>query len=187
MSANIFGSRFVIATFGESHGPGLGVVIDGCPAGVRFDKKLLQAELRRRRPGRHGCVQDDLVSARREEDVPEVLSGVFRGRTLGTPISMMVRNRDARPRDYALMGKRPRPGHADELWRLKFGLSDPRGGGRSSGRETVSRVMAGAVARMFLRQAFKSLRVTGFARQIGPMSLSSDELEAFSRRAARPS
>jgi len=176
MSANSFGTRFVVTTFGESHGPALGVVIDGCPAGVNFDVELLQRELARRRPG------GALVSGRQEADIPEILSGVFEGRTLGTPIAMIVRNQDARPQDYAEIAARTghaadpvRTGHADDVWRLKFGHSDPRGGGRSSGRETVARVMAGAVARMVLRELAPELQIQAFADQIGPENLSSDE------------
>lgn len=173
MSANSFGSRFVITTFGESHGPALGVVIDGCPAGIPFDDEFLRRELARRRPG-----SSVAVSARNEADEPEILSGLHDGKTLGTPIAMLVRNRDARPEDYAEVAKNPRPGHADAAWRAKFGHIDPRGGGRSSGRETVARVMAGAVARMVLRELAPSLEVHGFASQIGPLSLSEESPRA---------
>ena len=178
MPANSFGSRFVVTTFGESHGAALGVVIDGCPAGVPFDLSLLTSELERRRPG------GALVSGRRESDQPEVLSGVHEGRTLGTPIAILVRNEDARPADYAEVAARAgslrpaRPGHADDLWLSKFGHADPRGGGRASGRETVSRVMAGAVARMLLRELAPELRIQGLALQIGPLALSSAERTA---------
>jgi len=190
MSANSFGSRFVVTTFGESHGPALGVVIDGCPAGVPFDAELLVRELERRRPG------GALVSARQESDLPEVLSGVHEGRTLGTPLTLIVRNQDARSQDYseiaASLGTTPvaaesavpdrsahaapvRTGHADDVWRMKFGHSDPRGGGRSSGRETVARVMAGAVARMVLAQLAPQLTIQAFAEQIGPETLSDEQ------------
>ncbi len=177
MSANSFGSRFVITSFGESHGAALGVVIDGCPAGVRFDTDLLRRELARRRPGRHGKAVS-VVSDREEADAPEVLSGVFDGRTLGTPIAILVRNTDARSGDYAAIAVQPRPGHADDVWRGKFGHSDHRGGGRSSGRETVCRVMAGAVARMLARQLAPGMRVRAFASRIGPVELDArDRLE----------
>lgn len=185
MSANSFGSRFVVTTFGESHGPALGVVIDGCPAGVPFDAELLVRELVRRRPG------GALVSGRQEPDQPEVLSGVYEGKTLGTPLAIIVRNQDARSQDYAEiaagMESPPispgqtgavRTGHADDVWRQKFGHSDPRGGGRSSGRETVARVMAGAVARMVLQALAPELKIHAFADQIGSEELSPDELEA---------
>lgn len=175
MSANSFGTRFVITSFGESHGPALGVVIEGCPAGIPFDFALLQKELERRRPG------GALVSGRQEADLPEVLSGVYEGRTLGTPIAILVRNTDARSQDYG-QSTPVRLGHADDLWKLKFGHSDFRGGGRASGRETVCRVMAGAVARMVLRECAPELQIQGFVSQIGPIELSDSELvEATSR------
>lgn len=173
MSASQFGSRFVITSFGESHGTALGVVIDGCPAGVRFDTEILKKELERRRPGHHGSGQ--IVSGRQETDIPEVLSGVFEGKTLGTPIAIIVRNQDARSQDYKEIKNSPRAGHADDMWKNKFGHSDHRGGGRSSGRETVSRVMAGAVAQMLLKETSPKTRVMGYASQIGPFSLTPDE------------
>ena len=150
--ANTFGSRFAVTTFGESHGTALGVVIDGVPAGLKWDQKILETELERRRPG-----QSKLTTSRNEGDQVEVLSGVYEGLTLGTPIAMIVRNEDARSKDYKEIAKTPRPGHADDVWREKFGHSDPRGGGRSSGRETVSRVMAGAVARMLIAKSSNTI------------------------------
>ena len=179
MGASSFGQHFVVTTFGESHGAALGVVIDGCPAGIPFLPDLLQCELQRRRPGNKTATGESLTSARAEPDAAEVLSGVYAGKTLGTPIAMLVRNLDARSQDYADIARSPRPGHADDVWRHKFGHSDPRGGGRSSGRETVARVMAGAVAQMVLRQLAPDLVVRGFARQIGPLSLSEDEVAAL--------
>jgi len=173
VSANQFGSRFVITSFGESHGTALGVVVDGCPAGVRFDENLLRKELERRRPGGHGSGQ--IVSGRQETDTPEILSGVFEGQTLGTPIAMIVRNQDARSQDYNQIKAAPRAGHADDMWKRKFGHSDHRGGGRSSGRETVSRVMAGAVAQMMLKQVSAPTKVIGYASQVGPISLTPEE------------
>lgn len=171
MSANSFGSRFVITTFGESHGAALGVLIDGCPAGVQFDHKLLQRQLERRRPGS----QSQVVSNRQESDVPEVLSGVFEGKTLGTPIAIIVRNQDARSDDYKEIKSSPRAGHADDVWLNKFGHRDHRGGGRSSGRETVARVMAGAVAEMMLKQVLPQTRVIGYASQVGSFCLTDTE------------
>lgn len=173
MSANRFGHFFSMTTFGESHGPGLGVVIDGCPAGVKWNENLLLQSLERRRPG-----QSKIVSGRQEADRPEILSGVFEGQTLGTPIAMWVRNGDAKSEDYKDIANNPRRGHADDVWRAKFGHVDPRGGGRSSGRETVSRVMAGAVAQMLVQQLKPELRVIGFASQIGELELSNDEVTA---------
>lgn len=170
--ANSFGQHFRITTFGESHGVGLGVVIDGCPAGVEFFYDLLQKELDRRRPG-----QDQITSTRQEADQFEILSGVWEGKTLGSPIAMLVRNQDARSGDYA---SRPqRPGHADDLWLKKFGHADHRGGGRASGRETVARVMAGSVAQMLLKQLAPELRVVAFARQIHEIEITSEELSAI--------
>lgn len=171
MSASQFGSRFSVTSFGESHGVALGVVIDGCPAGVSFDPALLQKEMDRRRPGQQGQV----VSGRQEEDKAEVLSGVFEGKTLGTPIAIMVRNKDARSQDYDSIKTQARAGHADDMWKNKYGHSDHRGGGRSSGRETVSRVMAGSVAKMLMKEVCARTQVIGYASQIGPMTLTAEE------------
>lgn len=169
MSASSFGSRFVITTFGESHGTALGVVIDGCPAGIHFDEALLIKELERRRPG------GALVSQRQEGDQPEVLSGVFEGKTLGTPIAIMVRNKDQKSQDYDSIKNSPRAGHADDVWQMKFGHRDHRGGGRSSGRETVARVMAGAVAQMVCKQLAPQMQLKGFSSQVGTFALSDSE------------
>lgn len=172
MSANTFGKRFCVTTFGESHGVALGCVIDGCPAGIAFDHDLLVRELARRKPGASA-----VVSSRNEADVPEVLCGVYEGKTLGTPIAIIVRNRDARPEDYLDIAKAPRPGHADDTWRIKFGHVDPRGGGRASGRETVARVMAGAVAQMVARVALPKTQVLGRATAIGPCHVTDEDFE----------
>ncbi|RYZ75608.1 MAG: chorismate synthase, partial [Proteobacteria bacterium] len=174
--ANSFGSRLVLTTFGESHGAALGGVLDGVPAGIKWDQELLERELSRRRPG-----QSKVVSGRAEGDSPEVLSGVFEGRTLGTPIAIIVRNEDARSEDYKQIAKKPRTGHADDVWKEKFGHSDPRGGGRSSGRETVSRVMGGAVAKMYLKTVQPKIRVLGFARAIGEFELSEADLASLEK------
>lgn len=179
MSANIFGERFQLMTFGESHGPALGAVIDGCPAGVSFDTELLKKNLDRRRPGQSG-----LTTSRSEPDQAEVLSGIFEGKTLGTPIAVIVRNQDARSQDYAAIKTAPRAGHADDVWKEKFGHSDPRGGGRSSGRETLSRVIGGAFAEMYLSQKHPSLQVVGWTAQVGSIELSSadrDQIQGFDR------
>ncbi|MBI4211657.1 MAG: chorismate synthase [Deltaproteobacteria bacterium] len=176
MPANSFGQRFVITTFGESHGPALGVVIDGCPANILFDHNLLDQWMARRRPGASA-----IVSGRNEEDRVEILSGVFEGKTLGTPIAMMVRNKDARSEDYADIKINPRAGHADDVWHDKFGHVDHRGGGRASGRETVARVMAGAVAHMVARELCPEISIHGRATNIGPLNLPAeqDALEQF--------
>ena len=167
--ANRFGERFQFTTFGESHGAALGVVIDGCPAGIEWRQDWLESALERRRPGQK------LTTSRREGDAPEILSGVYQGKTLGTPIAILTRNHDARSQDYAEIAKKPRTGHADDVWVAKFGHVDPRGGGRSSGRETVARVMAGAVAEMLCRTLHPSMRVLGIAVEIGNVKLSDAE------------
>jgi chorismate synthase len=174
MSANQFGSRFSILSFGESHGTALGVVIDGCPAGVHFDEALLKKQMARRRPGQHGDSKQ-VVSGRNEQDEAQVLSGVFDGKTLGTPIAMVVYNQDARSKDYEEIKSAPRAGHADDVWKNKFSHSDHRGGGRSSGRETLSRVMAGSVAQMMMAQVSAKTKVVGYAAQIADVTLTADE------------
>jgi len=142
---NTFGKLFSISTWGESHGPAVGVVIDGCPPGLPLSEADIQVELDRRRPG-----QSDLVTPRKEADRVEILAGVFEGRTTGVPISLLVRNSDARPGAYDEMREKFRPSHADFTYQAKYGLRDHRGGGRSSARETIGRVAAGAVAKKLL-------------------------------------
>lgn len=176
MAGNSFGETFRITSFGESHGAAMGVVIDGCPAGVAWDNELLAAELDRRRPGRTA-----IDSARAEMDEPHVLSGVFEGKTLGTPIAVVVHNKDARPGDYDKIKAEPRQGHADDVWVEKYGHADHRGGGRTSGRETVSRVIGGAVAKMVIGAVSPATTVLGFSRQIGPIGLADEELSGVER------
>jgi chorismate synthase len=147
MSGNVFGTMFRLTTYGESHGPGLGGVIDGCPAGIPLDEAMLQRELDRRKPGQGGLAS----TARKEADRVRILSGVFEGVTTGTPIGFHVENTDHRSNDYSAIKDIFRPGHADFTFNAKFGLRDYRGGGRSSGRETVSRVAGGAIAQELLR------------------------------------
>ena len=142
---NSFGKLFSITTWGESHGPGVGVVIDGCPPGLPITAEEIQVELDRRRPG-----QSDIVTPRKEEDRVEILSGIFEGKTTGTPIALMVKNGDQRPGAYDEMREKFRPSHADFTYQAKFGRRDHRGGGRSSARETVGRVAAGAIAKKIL-------------------------------------
>jgi chorismate synthase len=144
---NTFGRAFRVTTFGESHGAGLGAVVDGCPAGLEFSEADVQQELDRRRPG-----QSALTTARSEADRAEILSGVFEGRTTGAPIAILVRNADADSSAYHLIKDLPRPGHADYVYQAKYGHRDYRGGGRSSGRETLGRVAAGAIAKKLLTQ-----------------------------------
>lgn len=179
-TANQFGQLFRVTTFGESHGSALGCVIDGCPAGVPIDVAVVQAALDRRRPG-----QAAWMSARGESDKVEILSGVLNGVSLGTPIAAIVRNTDARSGDYQAVeealkkGETPRAGHADDQWRKKFGVSDARGGGRSSGRETVARVIAGAIAQSAAQKMVPGLRVIGFSSEIAGISLDASERDGF--------
>jgi chorismate synthase len=160
MASNWFGESFRITTFGESHGPALGVVIDGVRPGLELDLEAIQRDLDRRRPG-----FNPLTSPRREEDRFELLSGVFEGRTTGAPIAFLFRNKDPRSQDYERIRELFRPGHADWTWWKKFGIRDWRGGGRASGRETVSRVAAGAVARQILGPL--GVSITGHVVRIG--------------------
>ena len=160
MSGNSFGRRFVVTTFGESHGPALGVVIDGVPPGVTLDLDLLRQDLDRRRPG-----QSAITTPRNEEDAPELLSGLFKGRTLGTPIAILFRNTDARSNSYNAFKDMYRPSHADYTWEARFGVRDWRGGGRASARETVGRVAAGAVARQLL--AAEGMEVVAWVERVG--------------------
>ena len=153
MPGNSFGTIFTVTTFGESHGPALGCVVDGCPAGIPLSTEDIVRELRRRRPGGGGA-----ATSRAEADEPELLSGVFEARTLGTPIAIIVRNTNQRSTDYEALRDVYRPGHADWTWEAKYGVRDHRGGGRSSGRETLSRVAAGAVAKRFLSEYGVSVR-----------------------------
>ena len=180
--ASIFGHRFRVATFGESHGPVVGAVVDGCPAGLALDLPAIQAELDRRRPG-----QSALTSARQEPDRVEVLSGVFEGVTLGTPILLLVRNVDARSADYAQQKDLWRPSHADFTYDAKYGVRDWRGGGRASARETVGRVLAGAVARQALATAGVEIvawvdRVADVEASVNPERVSRAAVEAHATR-----
>ncbi len=159
--SNTFGQYFQWTSFGESHGPAMGVVIDGCPAGLEFDSDLLLSNLAKRRPGKKG------ESGRQEADEPEILSGVFEGRTLGTPIAMVVRNQDQRSKDYSEIKNSPRTGHADDLWKEKFSNWDYRGGGRASARETLNWVMAGSVAQMLVRALYASTSVRSEILEVG--------------------
>jgi chorismate synthase len=157
---NTFGTIFRVTTWGESHGSAVGAVIDGCPSGLELSEKDIQRELDRRRPG-----ASKISSPRKEEDKAEILSGVFEGRTLGTAVSIIVRNKDARSVHYEDLRDVYRPGHGDYTWEAKYGLRDWRGGGRASARETVGRVAAGAIARKIL--ASIGVEIAGYVRQIG--------------------
>lgn len=163
MAGNSFGQAFRITTAGESHGPGNVVIIDGCPPGVELSVEDLREDLLRRRPG-----QSKIVTQRQEADEPEILAGVFEGKTTGTSIAILVRNTDQKSRDYADIMDAYRPGHADYTYDQKYGFRDYRGGGRSSARETVSRVAAGVVAKKILAEAFGA-RIVGYVRQVGSL------------------
>ncbi len=176
---NSFGRLFRITTWGESHGAGVGVIVDGCPPDLEITLEEIQAELDRRRPG-----QSRITTQRKEADRVEILSGVFEGRTLGTPVSLIVRNRDARSRDYEEMRVKYRPSHADYTYQAKFGIRDWQGGGRASARETIGRVAAGAIARKILHRALgvevlafvKSVR--GLTAEIDPDLVTCDQVES---------
>src|SRR5215467_12867622 len=159
--ANTFGQLFRITTFGESHSGGIGVVIDGCPPKINISEAEIQKELDRRRPG-----QSKITTQRQEEDRCEILSGVFEGKTLGTPIGILVRNKDARPEDYAEVANKFRPSHADFTYEAKYGIRNWQGGGRSSARETIGRVAAGAIARKVLRSMYPKIGIVAYVVEI---------------------
>ncbi|BBO20347.1 MAG: chorismate synthase [Rhodocyclaceae bacterium] len=165
MSGNTLGKLFCVTSFGESHGPAIGCVVDGCPPGLQLDEADIQTELDRRKPGtsRH-------VTQRRESDTVEILSGVFEGRTTGTPIALLIRNEDQRSKDYGNIAGTFRPGHADYTYWQKYGIRDYRGGGRASARETAVRVAAGAIARKWLRERY-GIVVRGCLSQLGPLPI----------------
>ena len=167
MSGSTFGKIFRITTWGESHGSGIGVVIDGCPSGISLNEEDIQIFLDRRKPG-----QSKFTTRRSEEDTVEILSGIFEGKTTGTPISLLVRNKDQRSRDYGNIVSMFRPGHADYPFTEKYGIRDYRGGGRSSARETISRVVAGSLAKLALKQL--GISVTAYTSQVGPIKLDHD-------------
>ncbi len=173
MAGSTFGTIFQITTWGESHGRALGVVIDGCPAGLSLNEADIQQYLDRRKPG-----ASSISTPRREDDTVEILSGVFEGLTTGTPISLMVRNTSQRSADYSEIAGYYRPGHADYTFDAKYGFRDYRGGGRSSGRETIGRVAAGAVAAKILKQL--GISVCAYTRSIGPVEI---DMEHFDREA----
>ena len=165
MSGNSIGKLFSVSSFGESHGPAIGCVVDGCPPGLSLTEADIQAELDRRKPGtsRH-------VTQRREPDTVEILSGVFAGKTTGTPIGLLIRNQDQRSKDYGDIAETFRPGHADYPYWQKYGIRDHRGGGRSSARETAVRVAAGAIARKWLRE-HHDIVIRGYMAQLGPIEI----------------
>ena len=159
---NTYGTLFKISTFGESHGLAIGVVIDGCPAGLEIDEAFIQAELTRRKPG-----QSKITTQRKEDDTFKILSGVFEGKTTGAPIAIVIENQDQRSKDYSHIENTFRPSHADFTYQEKYGIRDYRGGGRSSARETAARVAAGAIAKLFLRKY--RIEINAFVSQVGEL------------------
>jgi chorismate synthase len=172
MSGNSIGRLFTVTTFGESHGPAMGCVVDGCPPGLALSEADIQSDLERRRPGksRH-------TTARQEPDQVRILSGVFEGQTTGTPIGLVIDNVDQRSKDYGDIKDKFRPGHADYTYQQKYGIRDCRGGGRASARETTMRVAAGAIARKYLNDRL-GVEVRGYVAQLGPIELSAKDLDA---------
>lgn len=165
--SSIYGKIFRISTFGESHGRAVGVVIDGCPAGIEIDIEFIQSELDRRRPG-----QSKITTQRKEEDKVEIVSGIFEGKSTGTPLTLLVWNEDQRSKDYSHIADKFRPSHADYTYQEKYGIRDYRGGGRSSARETLARVAAGAIAKSILKS--KGITVQAFVSQVGALKLDQD-------------
>jgi chorismate synthase len=167
MSGNTLGKLFTVTTFGESHGPALGAIVDGCPPGLELSEADIQIDLDRRKPGtsRH-------TTQRREADEVRILSGVFEGKTTGTPIGLLIENTDQRSKDYSKIAETFRPGHADYTYQHKYGFRDYRGGGRSSARETAMRVAAGAIAKKYLLQQY-GIQVRGYLSQLGPIKIES--------------
>ncbi|HET8858854.1 chorismate synthase [Marivirga sp.] len=174
--SNSFGKIFKITTYGESHGVGIGVIIDGCPAGVKVNEVFLQAEMQRRKPG-----QSKITTQRKEEDEVEILSGIFEGQTTGTPIALGIRNTNQKSKDYSHIKDSFRPSHADYTYQEKYGIRDYRGGGRSSARETAARVAAGAIAKMYLQQL--GISVTAYVSQVGSLKLEKSYLDMDLSRA----
>ncbi|MEQ8408663.1 MAG: chorismate synthase [Gammaproteobacteria bacterium] len=165
MSGNSFGKLFTVTSFGESHGPALGCVVDGCPPGLELTEADMQRDLDRRKPG-----QSRFTTQRREDDAVRILSGTFEGKTTGTPIGLLIENTDQRSKDYGKIKDQFRPAHADYTYLKKYGVRDYRGGGRSSARETAMRVAAGAIARKYLRET-AGIEIVGWLSQLGPIAI----------------
>ncbi len=171
MSGNSFGKLFTVTSFGESHGPALGCVVDGCPPGLELSEEDMQRDLDRRKPG-----QSRFTTQRREDDAVKILSGVFEGKTTGTPIGLLIENTDQRSKDYSKIKDRFRPAHADYTYFHKYGMRDYRGGGRSSARETAMRVAAGAIAKKYLQQRC-GVAIQGYLSQLGPIEIGQVQLD----------
>ena len=166
MSGNSFGSSFIVTTFGESHGVALGCIVDGCPPGLELCEEDIQKELDKRKPG-----SSKYTTQRKEDDKVEILSGVFEGKTTGTPIGLLIRNKDQKSKDYDQLKDVFRPSHADYVYSKKYGIRDHRGGGRSSARETAMRVAAGAIAKKYLSEKL-DIKIIGYLSQIGSITIS---------------
>lgn len=175
MAGNSFGDLFRITTFGESHGKAIGVIIDGCPPNIEIDEQFIQSELDKRKPG-----QSKITTQRKESDTAQILSGVFQGKSTGTPISIIIPNEDQRSKDYSHIQDKFRPSHADYTYQMKYGIRDYRGGGRSSARETAARVAAGSIAKLFLKQ--KGIEIFAHVSGVGEIespNLAADDLAAL--------
>ncbi|MCS6857850.1 MAG: chorismate synthase, partial [Sandaracinaceae bacterium] len=177
MPGSTIGQVFRVTTAGESHGPAILAIIDGCPAGLEIDRSDLVAELQKRRPG-----QSPLASSRNEEDEPEILSGIYEGRSTGAPIAILIRNRNSRSEDYEALVSTYRPGHADWSHEAKYGIRDPRGGGRASARETAARVCAGAIAKKLLRTCFGT-EIVAYTMRVGPIEAPPIDIDQLTREA----
>ncbi|MGL6174573.1 MAG: chorismate synthase [Cellulosilyticaceae bacterium] len=170
MSGSIFGKNFTLSTFGESHGPAIGVIVDGCPAGLAIDHERIMQDMRRRKPG-----NATVSTARQEADEIEILSGIFEGQTTGTPIALLIRNTDQRSHNYDNIKSTYRPSHADYTYDMKYGIRDYRGGGRSSARETAARVAGGAIAKQFLSEL--GINIQAYTKSIGPIAVDANHLQ----------
>lgn len=177
MSGNTFGKLFTVTSFGESHGPALGCVVDGCPPGMELCEADMQRDLDRRKPG-----QSRFTTQRREDDAVKILSGVFEGKTTGTPIGLIIENTDQRSKDYSKIKEQFRPAHADYTYFKKYGIRDYRGGGRASARETAMRVAAGAIAKKYLLETCGT-RITGYLSQLGPIAIEHVDYAEIERNA----
>lgn len=177
MSGNTIGKLFTVTSFGESHGPALGCIVDGCPPGLELSEEDMQRDLDRRKPG-----QSRFTTQRREDDAVKILSGVFEGKTTGTPIGLLIENTDQRPRDYSKIKDQFRPAHADYTYWKKYGLRDYRGGGRASARETAMRVAAGAIAKKYLLEQCGT-EIRGYLSQLGPIAIETVDYDEIERNA----
>ncbi len=180
MPGNTFGHLFRVTTWGESHGKAIGGVVDGCPAGIPLSEKDIQPDLDRRKPG-----QSEVTCPRKEDDEVELLSGIFEGKTTGTPIAFIITNKDQRSQDYDKLKNKHRPGHADETYEMKYGIRDHRGGGRASARETATRVAAAAIAKKVFKHLGAKTKVTAYTKQIGELVIEKPDLKVIEKNPVR--